>query len=56
MIVDVQGGNPIIKKKCLAKLIKLKKSCIICNIWRVRNTKSKWFTFAQKYSSVISDV
>ena len=37
--------------KSLAKLIELKESYDICGICRVRNTKSKRFTFAQKHSS-----
>ena len=45
--LDEQGGNPIIKKKSLAKL-ELKENYDLCDIWRVRNTKSKRFTFAQK--------
>ena len=49
--LDVQDGNPAIKKKSLAKLIELKENYGLCNIWRVTNTKSKWFTFTQKYSS-----
>ena len=49
--LDAQGGNPAIKKKYLDKFIKLKESNDFCNIWRVRNTKSKWFAFSQKYSS-----
>ena len=36
--LDVQGGNPTIKKKSLAKLIELKESHDLCDIWRVRNT------------------
>ena len=49
--LDAQGGNPLIKKKSLAKLIDLKKNYDLCDIWRERTTKSKWFTFAQKHSS-----
>ena len=46
--LDAQGGNPTIKKKSLAKLIELKENYDLCDIWRVRNTKSKRFTFTQK--------
>ena len=37
--LDAQGGNPI------AKLIELKENYDLRDIWRVRNTKSKRFTF-----------
>ena len=49
--LDAQGENPTIKKKSLAKLIELKDSYDLCHIWRLRNTKSRWFTFMQKHSS-----
>ena len=49
--LDAQGGNPTIKMKHLAKLIELKDSHDLCDIWRARNTKSMWSTFMQKHSS-----
>ena len=49
--LNAQCENPTIKKTSLAKLIELKESHDLCDIWRVRNTKSKWFTFVQKHSS-----
>ena len=49
--LNAQGGNRTIKKKSLAKLIELKENYDLCDIWRVRNTKSKRFTFAQERSS-----
>ena len=48
--LDAQGGNPTMKKKSLAKLIELKESYDLCDIWRVRNMKSRQFTFAQQHS------
>ena len=39
------------KKKSLAKLIELKESYDLCDIWRVRNMKSRQLTFTQKHSS-----
>ena len=39
------------KKKPLAKLIELKESYDLCDIWRVRNMKSRQFTFTQQHSS-----
>ena len=35
----------------LAKLIELKECYDLCDIWRVRNTKSRHFIFTQKHSS-----
>ena len=43
--LDAQGKYPTIKRKSLAKLIKLKESYDLCDIWRVSNTKSRQFTF-----------
>ena len=49
--LKVQGGNPTLKKNFLAKLIEFKETYDLCDIWRVRNTKSKRFTFTQNHSS-----
>ena len=49
--LEAQGGNPTLKKKCLVKLIEFKETYDLCDIWRVRNTKSKRFTFTLKHSS-----
>ena len=38
--LDAQGRNPTIKK-LLAKLTELKESYDLCDIWRVRNMKSR---------------
>ena len=39
------------KKTSSAKLIELKESYDLCDIWRVGNMKSRRFTFTQKHSS-----
>ena len=49
--LEVKGGNPTLKKKSLAKIIELKEIYDLRDIWRVRNTKSKGFTFPKKHSS-----
>ena len=49
--LDAAGGYPTLKRKSLAKLIEFKESYDLCNIWRVRNTKVKQFTFNQQHSS-----
>ena len=35
------GGNPILKKLAVSKLIQLKESLNLCDIWQIRNPKSK---------------
>ena len=49
--LEAQGGNPTLKKKPLAKLIEFKETYDLSDKWRVRNMKSKCFTFKQKHSS-----
>ena len=49
--LDVKGENPTINKKSLAKNVGFKGKYDLCDKWRVTNTKSKQFTFAQKNSS-----
>ena len=39
------------KKKSLAKLIQLKESYDLCDIWRIRNPVTSTFTFRQKHST-----
>ena len=48
---EARSGNPSLKKKSLAKLIEFNETYDLCDILRVRNTKSKRFTFTQKHSS-----
>ena len=36
---EAQDGNPTLKKQSVAKLINIKKSLELCDIWRVRNVK-----------------
>ena len=51
--LESAGGNPILKKLAVSKLIELKLSLNLCAIWRIRNPKSKAFTFRQCHVSVI---
>ena len=46
--MDAQGGNPTLKNEHLAKLIEFKEIYELCDIGRVRNTNSKWFTYIKK--------
>ena len=45
----VRGGIPKVKNKSVAKIIHVKESLGLCNIWRVRIPKKKWYTFRQKH-------
>ena len=49
--LETQGRNPILKKKSFAKLIEIKETLDLCDIWRIRNPKSKLFTFHQNHVS-----
>ena len=43
--LESAGGNPILKKLAVSKLIELEESLNLCEIWRIRNPKFKEFTF-----------
>ena len=49
--LETQGGIPILKKKSLAKLTEVKETLDLCDIKRIRNPKSKRFTFHQNHVS-----
>ena len=42
---DAQEGNPILKKHTLVKTIQIKERLNLVDIWRIRNPKTKRFTF-----------
>ena len=48
---DATGGNPILKKKSIAKLIEIKEPIFFSDIWRIRNPNMKRFTFRQNHAS-----
>ena len=48
---DASRGKPILKTKSLAKLIQIKESLYLCDIWRIRNPNIKRFTFPQNHVS-----
>ena len=54
--LNVQGGNPTLKNRSLAKLTEFKETYDLCDIWRVRNTKSKRFTFTKNILEVSFNV
>ena len=47
--LDSYGGKPTLKKKSIAKFIKLKKKFDLCDIWKIRNPKTKGFSFREKH-------
>ena len=49
---DASGGNPILKKKSLAKLIEIKETLYLCDIWGIRNSNVRCFTFRQNHVSI----
>ena len=49
--LDATGRNPTLKRKSSVKLIEIKEVYELCDIWRIRNTKVKPFTFTQQHSS-----
>ena len=49
--LDSYGGKPTLKKKSIAKFIELKEKFDLCDIWKIRNPKTKRYTFRQKHVS-----
>ena len=49
--LDWEGGNPVIKKRTIAKLIQITENPDICDIWKIRTSKRKRFTFKQHHST-----
>ena len=50
--LETNGGNPVLKKKFLAKLIKINESLNLCDIWRIRNPPKKHCTFHSKKTRI----
>ena len=48
---EAQGGNQILKNISLAKLIEIQETLDLCDIWIIRNPKSRRFTFHQNHVS-----
>ena len=45
------GGNPVFEKCSVGKIIELKETYTLKDIWIIRNPKSKQYTFWQKHIS-----
>ena len=48
---DASGGNPILKKKSLVKLLEIKEALYLCDICRIRNPNVRRFTFWKNHVS-----
>ena len=49
--LEARGGKPILKIKPIIKLVSIKGSLGICDIWIIRNPKHQNFTFRQNHST-----
>ena len=49
--LEAQRGKPILKKHTLAKTIQIKEKLNLVDIWRIRNPKTKRFTFRQHHTT-----
>ena len=47
--VEVNCGKPLPKIKSISKLVDIKESLDICDIWRIRNPKCQSFTFSKNH-------
>ena len=53
--LEAQGYKPILKKHTLVKTIQIKEKLNLIDIWRIRNPKTKRFTFmATTYNRIYS--
>ena len=51
-LVETQAGNVMFWIKSITKMIELKNIFELCDIWRLKNRKSKRFTFRQNLRNV----
>ena len=49
--LESYGGNPVFKKRSVGKIVELKETYNLTNIWRIRKPKAKQYTFQQKHVS-----
>ena len=46
--LESYGGNPVFKKRSVGKIVELKETYNLTDIWRIRNPKAKQYTLRQK--------
>ena len=49
------GGNPVLKKKSISKVLHITEKYDLTDIWRVRNPSTKGFTFRKNHFSGYKD-
>ena len=49
--IEAMGGNPVLKKKSIAKVLQITEKYDLIDIWRVRNLSSTRFTFRKNHFS-----
>ena len=49
--IESYGGNPVFEKRFVGKIFELKETYNLKDIWRIRNPKTKQYTFRQKHVS-----
>ena len=52
-LLDSCRGKPTLKKKSISKFTELKEKFNLCDIWWIRNPKTKTCTFRQKHVSAL---
>ena len=48
---EAQGGNPVTKAQILSKTNTNKRKFALCDIWWIRNSHTKHYTFHQQHSA-----
>ena len=54
--LESYGGNPVFKKRSVGKIFELKGPYNFTDIWRIRNPKTKQYTFRQEHVGCFKDV
>ena len=49
--IEAMGGNPVLKKKSIAKVLQITEKYDLIDIWRVRNPSFTSFTFRKNHFS-----
>ena len=49
--LECKGGDAYLKKHSLSHIIKILETFDLCDIWQIRNPKTKSFAFRQKHFS-----